>query len=68
MEFWNVDCPSKMLTYTLTISAPVLPEDWLVPFDHSSSTSEPVEELGHVAMTVDKDTPRYKYIYGCSPV
>ena len=51
--------PTRTLTYTLTISAPVLPEDWLAPLEQSpSSNDEPLEELGHVAVTVDKDTSR----------
>ena len=57
MEFWNVEQPTQTLTYTLTISAPVLPEDWLAPVEHSSSSSnnEPGEELGAIAVTIDKN-------------
>ena len=58
MEFWSIDSPTQTLIYTLTISAPVLPEDWLAPLDHAPSNDEPLEELGPIAVTIDKDTPR----------
>ena len=51
MEFWSVEKPTETLTYTLTISAPLLPEEWLAPLEHSpSNNDEPLGELGPVAV------------------
>ena len=60
MEFWSIEQPTQTLTYTLTISAPILPEDWLVPLEHDplspKEEKEQLETLGQITITVENDT------------
>ena len=60
MEFWSIEQPTRTLTYTLTISAPVLLEDWLVPLEHDpvspKEEKEQLETLGNITMTIENNT------------
>ena len=62
MEFWSIKRPTETLTYTLTISAPVLPEEWLVPLEHyplsPKDDKEQIENLGQIITTVDKEATK----------
>ena len=65
MEFWSIEHPTRTLTYTLTVSAPVLPEEWLVPLEHDDPLSpkdekELLETIGQVTTIVEKDSTATK--------
>ena len=60
MEFWSIEQPTRTLTYTLTISAPVVPDDWLIHIEHDlpspKDEKEQLETFCQVTTIVEKDS------------